>query len=186
MRAVRVIQDVVLALLAVLGAASLVFVAAVLVFGLRPADVVSGSMRPTLPVGSVVLTTQVPASQLRVGEIVQVPRASDGTVVTHRVQAIEKTDAGYALTLKGDANQKADPQSYVVQTVGLYRAHIPYLGYAAWWVKSYPVYTVLILLALLAFSLWGRSRVSVRLADGEVIDGLTRREAERLVASITH
>jgi signal peptidase len=186
MRAFRIVQNVVLGIIAVLGAASILFVAAILAFDLRPADVVSGSMRPTLPVGSVVLTSEEPAAHVRVGDIVQVPRGTDSTVVTHRVESIEKTDAGYALTLKGDANKTADPQPYVVTSVGLYRGHIPYLGYVAWWVRSYPVYTVLILLGLLVFTFWGRSRVTVRMPDGREIDGLTRREAERLVASLQH
>lgn len=184
MRAFRITQNVVLGIIAALGAASLVFVAAVLIFGLRPANVISGSMVPTIPVGSVVLTTQTPASQLHVGEIVQVPRASDGTVVTHRIQSIEKKSSGYMLTLKGDANRSADPQPYVVQTAGLYRGHIPFAGYVAQWIQAFPIYAVLILAGLLTFTFWGRGRVSVEFPDGQVVDGLTKREAERLVRAL--
>lgn len=184
MRVFRITQNIVLGIVAVIGAASIVFVAAVLIFQLRPSDVVSGSMAPTLPVGSVVLTTQQPASQVRVGDIVQVPRAADGTVVTHRVNAVEKTGAGYELTLKGDANAQVDPETYTVTSVGVFRGDIPFLGYAAWWVKVNPIYAGLILLGLLAFCSYGRSRVSVELSDGEVIQGLTKREAERLVHSL--
>lgn len=185
MRAVRIAQNIVLGVISALGAASILFVAAVLLFGLRPADVISGSMVPTIPVGSIVLTEEVPASQLHVGEIVQVPRASDHTVVTHRIQSIEKKDSGYLLTLKGDANAKADPQQYLVSSADLYQAHLPYAGYLTGWVKAYPVYSVLILFGLLTFCFVGRSRVSVELADGEVIQGLTKREAERLVHSLS-
>ena len=180
---VRIAQNIVLGIVALIGALSITFVAVALVFGLRPADVVSGSMRPTLPVGSVVLTKEVPASTLRVGDIVQVPRTDTDGVVTHRIQQIAAdTDGTYRLTLKGDANKIADPQPYTVRTAGLYKADIPVLGAVAEWVKAYPVYAVAIMLAVLTFAFWGRSTVSVAMPDGRVIEGLSRREAERIVA----
>ncbi|WP_027479406.1 signal peptidase I [Gryllotalpicola ginsengisoli] len=180
----RIAQDIVLGIIAVLGAASIVFVAVVLGFGLRPAEVVSGSMEPTLPVGSIVLTEQVPASELKKGDIVQVPRGDNGTVVTHRIASIEKTDAGYEVTLKGDANKIADPEPYLITSAGLYRGVIPYAGYGTDWIRAYPVQAGVLLLALLVFAFWGRSNVSVVLPNGDVIRGLSKREAKKLVAGM--
>ncbi|MFC4244166.1 signal peptidase I [Gryllotalpicola reticulitermitis] len=180
---VRITQNIVLAAVAVIGALAIVFVAVALVMGLRPADVVSGSMRPTLPVGSIVLTKEVPASTLKVGDIVQLPRQDTDGVVTHRIQHIAAASNGtYRLTLKGDANKLADPQPYTVRTAGLYKGDIPVLGAVAEWVKTYPVYAVAIMLGTLTFAFWGRSTVAVAMPDGSTIDGLSRKEAERIIA----
>jgi len=76
--------------------------------------VVTGSMEPTLPVGSLLVCRKTPAQEIRVGDIVCfVSREPNmmGKVITHRVVHIHQ-DAGAAplLETKGDANLSADSE----------------------------------------------------------------------------
>ena len=100
--------------------------------GLRPVVVVSGSMEPTLPVGSVVFVRDVPAAGTRPGAIVTVPRQGEATgLVVHRVVAVRTTAGVTELRLRGDANTIEDPMPYRVTTVGLYVFDTPGIGEAA-------------------------------------------------------
>lgn len=123
--------DRLLTLGAVLGAAVLVLVATGFVLGVRPVFLRSGSMAPTMTTGSLVLVRTTAAGDLRVGDVVCV-RTSDGTRVTHRIASLRRDgdpENGVAvLTLRGDANRAADPQTYRVRTA--YRAigHVPWVG----------------------------------------------------------
>ncbi|MDQ1205232.1 signal peptidase I [Microbacterium sp. SORGH_AS_0862] len=120
----------VLTLAGVLGAICILVFLAALVTNVRPVVVISGSMAPGIPVGSVVFTQEVPADDVVVGDIVTVQRPRDLGLVTHRVvQATSIEGGGASLILRGDANDTDDPQPYDVRTVGKYIFHIVGLGY---------------------------------------------------------
>jgi len=90
----------------------------------------TGSMAPTYPTGSLVIERLVPASELSVGDIVTLTR--DGKPpVTHRILEIAPA-AGVLpsreITLKGDANDDADPRPYIITTAGLVVAGVPWGG----------------------------------------------------------
>lgn len=114
---------------AVLGALAIVTVAVCAVFGLRPVVVISGSMEPTLPVGSLIFYRTVPATEVVKGDIVTVPR-QDGAqgLITHRIKEITTKDGVTTLRLKGDANATEDPLPYVVSSVGSFVGVIPVAG----------------------------------------------------------
>ena len=95
--------------------------------GLRPLVVRSGSMEPTIATGAMVLVRTVPASAIRVGDVVAVERP-DHTRVTHRVVSVENRGATASLVLKGDANQDPDPVPVVVTEAGRFVATAPLLG----------------------------------------------------------
>lgn len=79
------------------------------VFGVRPMLVVSGSMEPTLPIGSFVVTEAVTAEEVEAGDVVGYWTGNQfigiNPIILHRVIAI--TEEGYLL--KGDNNEAADP-----------------------------------------------------------------------------
>ena len=79
------------------------------IFGVRPMIVVSGSMEPVLPVGSLVVTKAVTADEVEVGDVVGYWTGNRfigiNPIILHRVIAI--TEEGYLL--KGDNNETADP-----------------------------------------------------------------------------
>ncbi len=93
--------------------------------------VVTGSMRPKLPIGSVVFT--IPAKNYEVGNIITFRRGNIS--VTHRIVDIKN---GRYVT-KGDANNAADPQMVVKENiVGRDFLIIPYLGKFTNFLKTIP------------------------------------------------
>ncbi len=80
----------------------------------QPLVVVSGSMEPAIMTGDLLLATKVPVADVAVGEVLTLPSTVTGKLVTHRVQEIEDLDGQYGITLKGDANDSADGETYLV------------------------------------------------------------------------
>jgi len=120
--------------------------AALLVAGYRPVAVYSGSMRPTLGVGSLAVDRVVSASKVRVGDVITF---SDpyvkGRLVTHRVAQIVRTKHGLAYRTKGDANATRDPWAIRLhQNVGRVAFQIPVAGYALWYLHTREVRGVLL------------------------------------------
>lgn len=74
--------------------------------------VVTGSMEPAMPVGTVLITKDTPISQIQVGDIVTFRSQKNGmfnVVVTHRVISVQEGRSGKLyLETKGDANTSAD------------------------------------------------------------------------------
>jgi signal peptidase len=119
----------------VMGVAVLAAVAAgVLAWaGYRPQPVLSGSMEPTLPVGSLAVAKAVPADTIREGDVITFARPSGqpGTI-THRVTHIQTRKGVRFYTTTGDANPSADPWSLrLPDQAGKHVATVPYAGYVA-------------------------------------------------------
>lgn len=93
--------------------------------GYNAYSVVSGSMEPALPVGSVVYVESAGVSQIRAGDIIAFD--DEGTVVTHRV--IESRPQEGAFITKGDANPSLDikPTPYW-KLIGRVKLCVPLLG----------------------------------------------------------
>lgn len=68
----------------------------------------SGSMKPALEVGDLVVTRLVDPSEIQPGDVITIS-AGDRAVVTHRVVAVQATDVGPMFTTRGDANLTPDP-----------------------------------------------------------------------------
>ena len=97
-------------------------------FGWTFVRLATGSMAPIYPTDSLLITHTIPASQARVGEIVMVQRAGE-LPITHRVvSATTRANGLEKLTLKGDDNWTADAAPYLVSTVGVVEAGIPWGG----------------------------------------------------------
>lgn len=102
-------------------------VAAPMILGYRPMVVLSGSMEPTYPIGSITYYKHCDFSVLKQGDAITF-EAGDG-LVTHRIA--EKRDFERTVVTKGDANMSEDPNpveenKIVGRTTKL---KIPYLGY---------------------------------------------------------
>lgn len=106
--------------------------------------VLSGSMEPTLPVGSVVYADSR-NNMPDIGDIA-VYQVSDSVRVTHRV--IDVSENGYIL--KGDANNAPDfspvPKNRII---GVYALHIPMLGYILSMFQGAAAIVTLIILILI-------------------------------------
>jgi signal peptidase I len=97
-------------------------------FGWTVVRLATGSMAPSFPTDSLLVTRTVPASRVVVGDIVMVQRPGE-LPITHRVVAATALTSGDArLTLKGDDNRTPDAQPYFVRSVGLVVAGVPWGG----------------------------------------------------------
>lgn len=127
--------DHVLSVGAVLGVLVAGATVAATVTGLRPLVVRSGSMEPTIATGGMVLTREIAAPRIRVGDVLAVERP-DHTRVTHRVTQVLHRDGTAELTLKGDANEDVDPVPVTVTSAGEVVYSAPWLGFASAFLAS--------------------------------------------------
>lgn len=103
-------------------------------FGVRPALIAGQSMEPTMGLGDVAITRQVPTSEIQVGDVVRFQQG--GISVVHRVQEI-RVERGQTLFItKGDNNSAADPLVPASWIEGKMVAMIPKVGWIGVAVKS--------------------------------------------------
>lgn len=102
--------------------------------------VLSGSMQPSLPLGSVVFVQPRGAASVEVGDILTYRLGSQGgpgsgqrvVEVTHRVVEVLHQGPDLYFRTQGDANKAPDPHLVPAENVvGTVWARIPYLGYVA-------------------------------------------------------
>jgi signal peptidase len=181
-KAIRIAQNILLGVLALLGVVSLIVAGLAMIAGIKPVAIVSGSMSPTIRTGSLVMVELIPAGEIKVGDIITVERKDIGDQVTHRVVSVEEGENGqYILRMKGDANGSEDPDPYRVATASRYVFQIPLLGFVAGLMRANTLLLVGILAVLLVLGLWGRDKVDVHMPDGEVIEGVSKRQAKKLI-----
>lgn len=94
-----------------------------IIFGWSFAHVVSGSMEPTVPVGSLIAVQE--QEEYQVGDIVMY-RHENGLIVTHRIVALD----GDTIITKGDANNATDPPFHQDQLIGKIQWFAPGIGKA--------------------------------------------------------
>jgi signal peptidase len=144
----------------------------------RTVTMLSGSMRPVAPVGSVLVDVAEPVSALRPGQVISFHAPVPGRpVVSHRVIDVQHRDGQVLVRTKGDANSAADPWLAVVHgdTVWRMRAVIPGLGTAvramrARLARPLMLYAVpgVLLLWLLA-SVWRRPTAAAEGGDASCV-----------------
>jgi signal peptidase I len=92
--------------------------------------VLTGSMTPGIPVGSLAFIRPVDPATLRVGDVATYQRESGvASYVTHRVVGIDPSTNPEAFTFKGDANRGPDEDPVPGTAIrGQLWFHVPYLG----------------------------------------------------------
>lgn len=109
------------------------------VTGATPYTVLTGSMRPGMPPGSLVVTRPVEAADLKVGDAITFQiRPGEPEVVTHRITAVARTLGGETLfTTQGDANPVSDENPVKAgQIRGVVWYSLPLLGYVNSWLTG--------------------------------------------------
>src|SRR5438105_1372900 len=139
----------------------------------RLATVLSGSMAPGMPVGSVAVLAPEDPADVYVGDVItfQAP-TPDHPVVTHRVVEILEGGHHPVLRTKGDANRSPDPWTARLAGGRAWRrvAVIPYAGTAIRILRSEAVHHVTVqvipavLLAAMLLGRWWPGRLSKRQA----------------------
>jgi signal peptidase len=143
---------------------------ALVLAGVRPLVVRSGSMEPTYAVGDVVLVASEQAGDVEVGQVVtryDAPEAFDS--LTHRVQDVSRSGDAVQVTTRGDANQTSERWTVPAeQQVGVVVAALPAVGLPLTAVRSSSGWAVLVgvaVLAVIAILFRPRRRGSLTSAD---------------------
>lgn len=98
-----------------------------MLMGYTELAVLSGSMEPNIPVGSIVYVDKsVTGDELEVGDVVTYSIQS-GTYVTHRVLSLD--DEADVMVTQGDANDAPDGEVPYSKIVGRVKFHLPFLGF---------------------------------------------------------
>ena len=121
-----------------------------MLFGCRPVVVLSGSMRPTYEVGTIIYYKKVDEGQLKAGDIITYKLNS--TLVTHRIERIEN---GKYVT-QGDANNVEDsnPVSYENIEGSVGGLAIPVIGFGVQFINEHMwVFAILVVILLAEFLL---------------------------------
>lgn len=148
-RSFRTIARVTTALVAGAVVAFVAGYAALVAAGFKPVVVYSGSMRPTLGVGSLAVDRVVPASRVSVGDVITFndPYVR-GRLVTHRVRQIVPTRHGLAYRTRGDANAMRDPWAIRLNDkVGRVAFDVPLAGYVLWYAHTREIRALLLAVA---------------------------------------
>lgn len=92
--------------------------------------VLTGSMTPKIPVGSVVIDRPVDPGTLQVGDVATYQKEpGKAEYITHRIVKIDASKTPAMFTFKGDANRGPDPVAVPATAIrGKVWFHVPYLG----------------------------------------------------------
>ncbi|GAB2665599.1 signal peptidase I [Prescottella soli] len=100
--------------------------------GATPYTVLTSSMEPTYPPGTLIVVKPQDPASLRVDDAITFQwESGKPEVVTHRIVAVQYTSNGeLRLTTQGDANSAPDPRPVVPEQVrGKIWYSVPYVGY---------------------------------------------------------
>ncbi|MBE5813669.1 MAG: signal peptidase I [Clostridiales bacterium] len=131
------------------------FISIIRVFGFQVYGVLTGSMEPAYPTGSLIYVRSVDASTLRVNDVITFS-LSPNVIATHRIVDIvqdESNPGQYKFQTKGDANKSVDA-SLVSPThiIGKVIFSIPYLGDIANYIQNPPgTYVAILVSGILIF-----------------------------------
>ena len=148
------IWNILLTIFLLIAAALVIAFAGVRLVGLTPYAVLSGSMEPEYPVGSLIYVKDVSPSSVEVGQAITFKQGS-GTLVTHQVYEIDSeqplcyTQGIANVDSSGEVMHDAAPTPWS-SLVGRPVACVPYLGYVNDWVTHAPgIYVVVSFVAVI-------------------------------------
>ena len=141
-------------------------------FGIKPSIVMTGSMEPTVPTGSIAWVNEnFTEEDLEVGTIA-VYEPQLGTEVMHRIIAID----GDTYTFQGDNNNSPDLAEPTAENVeGIYLFHVPEAGKTFSWFMDNKI-PILLILAGVNLAVYVVSTLLVRRADKETAPDEDRKE----------
>lgn len=119
--------------------------------GYRPLIVLSGSMEPAIPVGSLIVSKNADPAEVKAGDIITFGQASGLTgnatpFVTHRVAQVAQGADGLSFVTKGDANNTEDMNPVPAELlVGQVVLVMPFVGHVTQFVHS-PLGLILMIL----------------------------------------
>ncbi len=119
------------------------------ILGYKPMSVLSGSMRPALEPGDMIVAREVNPSDIKIDDIITY-KVSENILVTHRVVQVINENGELLFRTKGDANNVEDSSLISPeQLVGAFVFNIPKGGYIANFMRSPLGFGLLILLPII-------------------------------------
>ena len=154
-RALNILSDVVIVLLLIL----VIAFAGVRLVGLTPYAVLSGSMEPELPVGSLIYVRETDPSTIQAGDTLTFEK-SNGVIATHEAYEVDteareiRTQGVANINPDGSVMHDAEPVPFE-SVIGVPVACIPFLGYVNSFVTSPTGFVVVIagVIAVIALSI---------------------------------
>jgi signal peptidase I len=147
-------------------------------FGMRPMTVLTGSMRPTIQPGDLVVDERISPSQLRVGDIVTFQEPRGSRTITHRVRKVSISEGQARVTTRGDANDTVEKwQVPTTGNVGRVVYTVPKIGYPVTWSHTRNGRLALVSIPALVLAIWAmlkiwRSNDGDQTEDKEVAHGV--------------
>ena len=187
------IGNVALTLAAIGGVVCIVLVILSAAFDITLVMFKTGSMTPTIPAGSVAVVREIPAAEVKVGDITTISR--EGALpVTHRVTSVSAGEGSLrSITMKGDANEADDPVPYVVSTVRLVLFSVPALAQVIVWFSNPYVLGAITLAAagLVTWAFWAKDGANKSTVDVAARDAAPARaraygKPRRATAAMRH
>ncbi len=133
---VKKVWNVITTIVVVLVVIFAVLLIGVRLFGVQVYSVISGSMEPEYPVGSLIYVKEVDPSEIEVDDVITYVLPSE-TPSTHRVVRIDEENQLFYT--KGDANETEDGAPvHFKNLIGTPVFKIPYLGYVAYYIQHPP------------------------------------------------
>lgn len=116
------------------------FALAPVVIGWRPYTVLTGSMRPNIQPGDVVMDRPMKITDADVGDVITFSDPGrDGKLVTHRIRSITRGPIQTDVETRGDANNNSERWSIrTTDSVGRVVYVIPKVGYIANTIRRHP------------------------------------------------
>ena len=106
-------------------------------FGVQPTVIYSGSMRPALDVGDIVIISDTPADAIKEGDIIQYKCTNISIPIIHRVYKINVEGNTKVFITKGDANGNPDSEPVIAeQVMGKTVFTIPKIGWIPITIRS--------------------------------------------------
>ena len=105
------------------------------IFPIKPIGVATGSMKPTINVGDLIIIKKCNANDVKVDDIIEYKK--DNYSIIHRVIDIYQEDGHFYFMTKGDNNDKSDVKPVgEKQLVGKAIVRIPYLALPTIWINN--------------------------------------------------
>jgi len=156
-----IVRVLLIALLAVVAASVAVLVILPRATHGTALTVLTGSMTPTIPVGSVVLDRPVDPGTLRVGDVATYQKAAgQAEYITHRIVAINTKTNPVTFTFKGDANRGPDVAPVPATAIrGKVWFHVAHLGTIRDSIQSRGMRATVMVFALIGLVVYAATQV---------------------------
>jgi len=151
--------------------------------GIQSFVVLTGSMTPNIPQGSVIFTKK--AQAYSEGDVIAFN--SNGRNITHRIAKVENLNGDTYFQTKGDANNVADSDLVSINNiVGRSQLHLPYIGKVILFLKTIQGFMAMIVAPSLIFigmELWAIKKEIERETEKKVLRRISEQQVSSVVVS---